>query len=63
MIIIIFVIIIIIIIIHEWANFMYKVDIDPELIMQGSSGILERLPILSALTNPRNVNFCKNIVQ
>lgn len=42
---------------------MYKVDIDPELIMQGSSGILERLPILSALTNPRNVNFCKNIVQ
>ena len=61
MIIIIFVIIIIII--HEWANFMYKVDIDPELIMQGSSGILERLPILSALTNPRNVNFCKNIVQ
>lgn len=62
MIIIIFVIIIIIII-HEWANCMYKVDIDPELIMQGSSGILERLPIFSALTNPRNVNLCKNIVQ
>ena len=59
MIIIIFVIIIIII--HEWANYMYKVDIDPELIMQGIQE--ERLPILSALTNPRNVNFCKNIVQ
>lgn len=57
------IIIIFVIIIHEWANYMYKVDIDPELIIQGSSRILERLPILSALTNPRNVNFCKNIVQ